>query len=58
VRLDLNRGGGVTNVTVIVPSDDPAYDTMLVQKLAHDVYIPAKLSNRAIGASVYREIRH
>lgn len=58
VRLDLNRGGAVTNVTVIMPSDDPAYDTTLVQKLGHDVYIPAKLSNRAIGASVYREIRH
>lgn len=58
VRLDLDRGGNVTNVTVIIPSDDAAYDTSLVRKLAHDVYIPAKLSNRAIGASVYREIRH
>jgi hypothetical protein len=58
VRLDLDRGGVVTNVSVIVPSGDTPYDTTLVERLAHDAYIPAKLSGRAIGASVYREIRH
>jgi hypothetical protein len=57
-RLDLDRGGVVTNVSVVVPSGDDAYDSALTEKLAHDIYIPAKLSGRAIGASVYREIRH
>ena len=58
VRLDLDRGGAVKNVAVVVPSDDPAYDKQLVTQLANDSYVPAKLGGRAIGASVLREVRH
>ncbi len=58
VRLDLDRGGDVTKVSVVVASDDVAFDQRLTVRLAHDVYIPAKLGGRAIGASVFREIRH
>jgi hypothetical protein len=58
LRLDLDRGGVVTNVSIVVPSDDAAVDTALKEKLVREVYVPAKLSGRAIGASVYREIRH
>jgi hypothetical protein len=58
VRLDLDRGGVVANVAVIVPSGDTAFDGALTERLTHDVYVPAKLSGRPIGASVYREVRH
>jgi hypothetical protein len=58
LRLDLDRGGIVRNVAVIVASDDPAVDQQLVAQLGHDTYAPAKLGGRAIGASVFREIRH
>jgi hypothetical protein len=58
VRLDLDRGGVVTNVGVVIPSDDADFDNALKQKLLHDVYVPARLSGRPIGASIYREIRH
>ena len=58
VRLDLDRGGGVKNVALVVPSDDAAFDQQLVAKIAHDAYVPAKLGGRSIGASVYREVRH
>jgi hypothetical protein len=58
LRLDLDRGGIVRNVAVVVASDDPAFDQQLVAKLASDAYAPAKLGGRAIGASVLREVRH
>lgn len=58
LRLDLDRGGVVRNVAVIVPSDDTAFDQRLVAQLARDSYRPAQLGGRAIGASVLREVRH
>lgn len=58
VRLDLDRGGVVRNVAVLVPSDDAAFDTALVARVARDSYAPAKLGGRSIGASVFREVRH
>lgn len=58
LRLDLDRGGVVRKVTVVVPSDDAAFDRQLVARLANDSYAAAKLGGRAIGASVYREVRH
>jgi hypothetical protein len=45
-------------VAIVVPSTDAAFDASLVKRMATDVYIPAKLSGRAIGASVFREVRH
>ncbi len=58
LRLDLDRNGAVTNVAVVVPSGDGAYDDGLAKRLARDAYAPAKLGGRSIGASVYREVRH
>ncbi len=58
LRLDLDRGGVVRNVAVVVPSGDAAFDDELVKRLGGDAYAPAKLGGRAIGASVYREVRH
>jgi hypothetical protein len=58
LRLDLDRGGNVKSVAVIVPSDDAAFDQQLAAKVAHDAYVPAKLGGRSIGASVFREVRH
>ncbi|HEX3465098.1 MAG TPA: hypothetical protein VHS78_13715 [Candidatus Elarobacter sp.] len=58
LRLDLDRGGVVKKVSVVVPSDDPAFDQQLVTRLASDSYAAAKLGGRTIGASVYREVRH
>lgn len=58
VRLDLDRGGVVTTVAIVVPSADLAYDRRLTAQIAHDQYRPAKLGGRPIGASVFREIRH
>jgi hypothetical protein len=58
LRLDLDRGGNVKSVAVIVPSDDAAFDQQLAAKVAHDSYAPAKLGGRTIGASVFREVRH
>jgi hypothetical protein len=54
----VDRGGIVRNVAIVVPSDDATFDAALVQKLGSDTYAPAKLGGRAIGASVYREVRH
>lgn len=58
VRLDLDRRGAVTRVAVVVPSGDAAFDRALAMRLMHDTYVPAKLGGRAIGASVFREVRH
>jgi hypothetical protein len=58
VRLDLDRGGIVRGVSVIVASDDPAFDAQLVKAIGNDAYLPAKLGGRPIGASVFREVRH
>ncbi len=58
VRLDLDRGGIVRNVAVMIPSDDKAFDDQLAARIAHDAYAPAKLAGRPIGASVWREVRH
>ena len=58
LRLDLDRGGVVRNVAVVIPSGDAAYDDELAKRLGRDAYAPAKLGGRAIGASVYREVRH
>ncbi|MEA2689901.1 MAG: hypothetical protein QOD51_2508, partial [Candidatus Eremiobacteraeota bacterium] len=58
LRVDLDRGGVVRKVTVVIPSDDPSFDEQLVVKLSNDAYAPAKLGGRAIGASVLREVRH
>lgn len=58
LRLDLDRGGVVRKVSVVVPSGDDAFDRQLVARLANDSYAAAKLGGRAIGASVYREVRH
>jgi len=58
VRLDLDRGGVVRKVAVMIASDDKAFDDQLVARVAHDAYAPAKLGGRPIGASVWREVRH
>jgi hypothetical protein len=58
LRLDLDRGGIVRSVSVIVASDDPAFDAQLVKQIGNDAYVPAKLGGRPIGASVFREVRH
>ena len=58
VRLDLDRGGIVRKVAVVIASDDKAFDDQLVARIAHDSYAPAKLGGRPIGASVWREVRH
>jgi hypothetical protein len=58
LRLDLDRGGIVRKVSVMIPSDDKAFDDQLVARISHDAYAPAKLGGRAIGASVWREVRH
>ncbi len=58
LRLDLDRGGVVRTVSVIVPSGDDAFDAQLVTRLAADAYEPARLGGRPIGGSVLREVRH
>ena len=58
VRIDLDRGGVVKNVAVVIASDDASFDQQLVARIARDAYVPAKLGGRAIGATVLREVRH
>jgi hypothetical protein len=58
VRVDLDRFGIVRTVTVVVPSDDDAFDAALPKRLDDDSYEPARLANRAVAASVFRELRH
>jgi hypothetical protein len=58
LRLDLDRGGAVKKVAIVVPSDDDVFDRQLAARLAGDAYAPAKLGGRAIGSSVLREVRH
>jgi hypothetical protein len=58
VRVDIDRFGIVRLVTVIVASDDPVFDSKLGARLDDDSYEPALLANRAVNASVFRELRH
>jgi hypothetical protein len=58
VRVDLDRFGIVRAATVVVPSDDPIFDARLAARLDDDSYEPARLANRAVTASVFRELRH
>jgi hypothetical protein len=58
VRIDLDRGGVVRKVVVMIASDDKAFDDQLIARFGHDAYAPAKLGGRSIGASVWREVRH
>ena len=58
VRLDIDAAGIVRAVTVVVASDDPAFDAALPRRLGDDVYAPARLGGRPIAGSVFREVRH
>jgi hypothetical protein len=58
VRIDLDRGGVVRKVVVMIASDDKAFDDQLIARFGRDAYAPAKLGGRPIGASVWREVRH
>jgi TonB family protein len=58
VRIDVDKTGVVRNVAVTVPSGDTAFDAALVTALSDDTYAPAKIGDRAIAGSVFREIRH
>ena len=58
VRIDLDRGGVVRHVSIMIASDDRAFDDQLVARFGRDAYAPAKLGGRPIGASVWREVRH
>jgi hypothetical protein len=58
VKLDVGRAGDVKTVTVVVPSDDPAFDASLTKTLLTDRFIAAQLGGRAIGATYFRELRH
>ena len=58
LRLDLDRGGVVRTVAVLIPSGDDAFDAQAVKQLGDERYAPAQLGGRAIGASVLREVRH
>lgn len=58
VRLDIDAAGIVRAVTVVVASDDPAFDATLGRRLGDDAYAPARLGGRPIAGSVFRELRH
>jgi len=58
VKLEVGRTGEVKDVTVVVPSDDPAFDANLPKTLISDRFIAAQLGGRAIGATYFRELRH
>jgi hypothetical protein len=48
----------VRAVTVVVPSDDAAFDAALGARLDDDSYEPARLASRPVAASIFRELRH
>jgi hypothetical protein len=58
VRVDVDRFGIVRAVTVVVPSDDAAFDAALGARLDDDSYEPARLASRPVAASIFRELRH
>ncbi|GAC1419606.1 MAG: hypothetical protein NVSMB5_11620 [Candidatus Velthaea sp.] len=58
VKLRVDRTGNVTDVEVLVPSTDSPFDERVVKQLATDRFTPATLGGRAIGATVFRELRH
>lgn len=58
LQLDVDRLGIVRSVHVLVPSGDAAFDERAARSAADDVYAPATLAGRAIGATVFREVRH
>lgn len=57
VRYEIDARGSVTNLSIAVPSSDPAADTDLLKRLAGDRYVPAQLGGRAIGSVVFRDVR-
>jgi len=57
-RIDVDKFGIVRTVTVVVPSGDSAFDDALKTRLSNDRYSPARVSDHAVGGSVYRELRH
>lgn len=58
VKLRVDRGGNVLDVAIVVPSADSAFDARLQTQLLTDRFTPATLGGRAIGATVFRELRH
>jgi len=58
VKLEIGRSGDVKTVAIVVPSSDSAFDENVPKVLVTDRFIPATLAGRAIGATVFREIRH
>ena len=58
VRVDVDRLGIVRTVEVVIPSSDSAFDAALAARLNDDTYVPARLGDRPIAASVFRELRH
>ena len=58
LQLELDRLGIVRTVRVLVPSGDDAFDEGATRSAADDLYAPATLGGRAVGATVFREVRH
>jgi len=58
VKLDIARTGDVKNVTVVASSGDAAFDAGVTKELMTDRFTPATLGGRAIGATIFRELRH
>ncbi|MFN2459768.1 MAG: hypothetical protein ABR591_03620 [Candidatus Velthaea sp.] len=58
VKLQVDRGGYVTGVEIVVPSSDAAFDAAVQKQLTTDRFTPATLGGRAIAAAIFRELRH
>ena len=58
VRVRIDRLGFVNDVAVLVPSNDVAFDDRARKQLLSDRFTPATLGGRAIGSTIFRELRH
>jgi hypothetical protein len=57
-RIDVDATGIVRKVTVVVPSDDAAFDASTQSRLDGARFYPATLDNRRVAGTCFVQVRH
>ena len=57
-RIDVDAEGIARNVTVVIPSDDAAFDAATQQRIGDAKFRPATLDKRPVTGSCFVQVRH
>jgi hypothetical protein len=57
-RIDVDAEGIARNVTVVIPSDDAAFDAATQQRIGDAKFRPATLDKRPVSGTCFVQVRH